>query len=79
MRLNSDLRTCLKIEHLRRTGLISLVVGTWLTLFNLGGLLLAEDVSFLLLGKIFLNYLTPFVVANAGLLSREGGRSSDRS
>lgn len=79
MGLNPDLRTCLETEHLRRTGLISLVVGTWLTLFNQGDLLLVEGVSFLLLGKIFFNYLTPFVVANAGLLSREGRRSSDRN
>lgn len=70
--MTPDLRTCLEAEHLQRTGLISLVVGTWLTLFNQGDLLLAGGVSILLLGKIFLNYLTPFVVANAGLLSREG-------
>jgi hypothetical protein len=48
-----------------------LVVGTWLTLFNQGDILMAAEITFGLVGKIFLNYLTPFVVANWGLLSRE--------
>jgi hypothetical protein len=67
------LRVCLKREHLRRTGLIALIVGTWLTVFNQIDPLLAWHIGFSLSVKICLNYLTPFVVANAGLLSREGG------
>jgi hypothetical protein len=67
----SDLRICLKSDHLRRTGLITALVGTWLTLFNQGDLLLAGAVDPVLLVKIALNYATPFVVANAGLLSRQ--------
>jgi hypothetical protein len=66
-----DARVCLKWEHLRRTGLITALVGTWLTLFNQGDLLLAGAIGPVLLVKIALNYATPFVVANAGLLSRQ--------
>ena len=65
------LRTCLKREHLYRTGIITLVVGTWLTLFNHADVLVSGAVDGWLLLKVFLNYLTPFVVANLGLLSRE--------
>lgn len=64
-------RTCLKREHLARTGLITLVVGTWLTLFNHGDVLVSLTIDGWLLLKVFLNYLTPFVVANLGLLSRQ--------
>jgi len=56
----------------RRTGLITLIVGTWLTLFNQFDPLLAWDIGVLLSVKVYLNYLTPFIAANAGLLSREG-------
>ncbi len=70
MRGTVELRVCLEREHLRRTGGISLVVGTWLTLFNQIDLLLAWNLDPALFVKIVLNYLTPFVVANAGLLSR---------
>lgn len=56
-------------HHLKRTLLIALVVGSWLTAFNLGDLLLAGPLDSALLTKTFLNYLTPFVVANLGLLS----------
>lgn len=66
-----NLRICLKREHLRRTGLISIVVGTWLTLFNQIDPLLACHLDPALYVKVVLNYFTPFVVANAGLLSRQ--------
>lgn len=61
----------LRPAHLRRTGAIALVVGTWLTLLNQGDVILDGTVSWGLLIKVALNYLTPFVVANFGLLSRE--------
>lgn len=64
---------CLEWSHLRRTVGISLVVGTWLTLFNQGDVVLAAGVDGALAAKVTLNYLTPFVVANLGLLSRETG------
>ena len=69
--ISDILRTCLKREHLVRTGTITLLVGTWLTLFNQGDVLISGGVDSWLLVKVLLNYLTPFVVANAGLLSRQ--------
>ena len=65
------LRVCSEREHLRRTGIITVLVGTWLTLFNHAGLLLAGSINPELLVKVILNYATPFVVSNAGLLSRQ--------
>lgn len=66
----TTIQVCFEREHLRRTGAITLLVGTWLTLFNHYGLLLTGVVDAELVLKVFLNYLTPFAVANAGLLSR---------
>lgn len=63
--------TCRQPQHLRRTSAIMLFVGTWLTLFNQGDVLLSAGMTPALAGKVLLNYLTPFVVANWGLLSRE--------
>lgn len=65
------IRTVLHPQHLRRTGMITLVVGTWLTAFNLGDVLLESHLNLRIGIKIFLNYMTPFVVSNAGLLSFE--------
>ena len=62
-------KLCGQPRHLRRTVTIAIIVGTWLTLFNQGEVLWAGQVSSTLLLKVFLNYLTPFVVANLGLLS----------
>ncbi len=56
--------------HLKRTGWIALVVGTWLTAFNQGDLIIQGDWTLILGGKVVLNYLTPFVVANLGLIAR---------
>jgi len=63
----------LKPAHLRRTGLIAFVVGTWLTAFNQGDVFASAHWSGWLALKVFLNYLTPFVVANLGLLSKSQG------
>lgn len=57
--------------HLRRTLLIAFAVGTWLNLFNHGDTLLAGAWSVRLAAKLALNYLTPFVVSNIGLLARQ--------
>ncbi len=65
------LKTLLYPKHLRRTGILSLIVGTWLTGFNQGDVILNGDPGVELWTKIVLNYLTPFVVANLGLLSGE--------
>jgi hypothetical protein len=45
-------------------------VGTWLTLVNEGDILAGGQLNGALVAKIVLNYLTPFVVSNLGLLSR---------
>lgn len=55
--------------HLKRTALIALAVGTWLNLFNHGDELLHGVMNAHLAGKLALNYLTPFVVSNIGLLA----------
>ena len=67
------LKTCARVVttpvHLKRTLLIAFVVGTWLNLFNHGDELLRGMMNAHLAGKLVLNYLTPFVVANFGLLA----------
>ena len=62
---------CLHPQHLRRTLTITLLVGTWLTAYNQGSVLLSTGVTPPLAGRVLLNYLTPFLVANWGLVSRE--------
>ena len=64
-------KRCARLRHLRRTSTIAFVVGSWLTLFNQGDALTAGHVDSVLLLKVLLNYLTPFVVANFGLLSAQ--------
>ena len=61
----------LRPVHLRRTALVALVVGTWLTAFNHGDELLRDGIDLRLAAKIALDYLTPFVVSNIGLLARQ--------
>lgn len=61
----------LRPVHLRRTALVALVVGTWLTAFNHGDELLRGGFDARLAAKIALDYLTPFVVSNVGLLARQ--------
>lgn len=63
------LKSAIQPTHLRRTCTVALIVGTWLTLFNQGGVIWAGEVGPGLWVKVALNYLTPFVVANLGLLS----------
>lgn len=55
--------------HLKRTAMIAFVVGTWLNLFNHGDELLRGVMNAHLAGKLVLNYLTPFIVSNIGLLA----------
>lgn len=64
-------KPCAQPRHLRRTLTIALIVGSWLTLFNQGEVLASGQLNSELLLKVFLNYLTPFVVANFGLISAE--------
>lgn len=65
------LQAILRPAHLCRTGLIALVVGSWLAAFNQGDVLLAGGWTAALGFKVLLNYLTPFVVANLGLISHK--------
>jgi|SRR6185312_1864171 hypothetical protein len=57
--------------HLKRTLLIAFVVGSWLNLFNHGDELLRGAMDAHLAAKLALNYLTPFVVSNFGLLAHQ--------
>ncbi len=66
------IRTVCVPRHLKRTLLISLIVGTWLVLFNQGDHILHHHLDLRLWIKLALDYLTPFVVANMGLLSHKG-------
>ncbi len=65
--------------HLRRTGFITLIFGTWLTVFNQGDVFWTSELDGWLWIKVALNYLTPFVVANLGFLSRESEKSTRRN
>ncbi len=69
-RLGATAAVVFKPAHLRRTGVTALLVGSWLTVFNLGDVLMQGPLTLHLVFKIALNFATPFVVANIGLLSR---------
>lgn len=51
------------------TQLIAFVVGSWLNLFNHGDELLLGVITAHLAAKLALNYLTPFIVSNAGMVA----------
>lgn len=57
--------------HLKRTLLIAFVIGSWLNLFNHGDALLRGAFTAALAIKLALNYLTPFIVSNFGLLAHQ--------
>jgi hypothetical protein len=65
------LKTCCRWEHLRATGGVALVVGTWLTLVNQADVIATQGLDVAVLLKVGINYLTPFVVSNIGLLARK--------
>ena len=69
-RAGRALKVIVHPPHLRRTGLVALLVGTWLTGINLGDALLSAPLTTALVFKVVMNYFTPFFVANLGLLSR---------
>lgn len=70
-RLRELVAIALRPVHLRRTVLVALIVGTWLTAFNHGDELLRGGLDARLAAKIALDYLTPFIVSNVGLLARQ--------
>jgi hypothetical protein len=62
------LRIVLQPEHLRRTLMIALVVGTVLTAINQADVIARGDATSATVVKAALNYLVPFIVSNLGLL-----------
>lgn len=67
----SALTVCCRLDHLKATGGVALLVGTWLTLVNQADVIVAQGFDIAVLLKVIVNYLTPFVVSNAGLLARK--------
>lgn len=65
-------------QHLLRTAGTALVVGSWLTAFNQWSVIWDGLWTPMLILKITLNYLTPFVVANIGLLSRHASADATK-
>jgi hypothetical protein len=63
---------CLKRRNLRRTLRIALIVGIVLTIINQSGVIAAGDATAATWVRCALNFVVPFLVSNAGLLS---GRS----
>ena len=67
----SALTVCCRPQHLKATGGVALLVGTWLTLVNQADVIVTQGIDIAVLLKVTVNYLTPFVVSNAGLLARK--------
>lgn len=63
------LRYCATPRNLRRTIRIALLVGVLLTAINQGSVILAGHVNTMTWIRCGLNFLIPFLVSNAGLLS----------
>ncbi len=70
-RCKSALTVCCRPDHLKATGGVALLVGTWLTLVNQADVIATQGLDIAVLLKIVVNYLTPFAVSNAGLLARK--------
>lgn len=62
-------RLCLQRRNLRRTLRIALVVGLILTLINQGSVIADGRATTVTWVRCGLNFLVPFLVSNAGLLS----------
>ena len=60
---------CARPQNLRRTVKIAFVVGVVLTVINQGGVIAAGQATTLTWVRCGLNFVVPFLVANAGLLS----------
>lgn len=70
--MNKDaLKVCCRWEHLKATGGVALLVGSWLTLVNQADIIAAQGFDVVVLLKVIVNYLTPFIVSNVGLLVRK--------
>jgi len=71
MTLTDALRICFRRDHLRRTIMIALVVGTILTAINQLDVIIKGNADTLTWVKSGLNYCVPFIVSNLGLLAGE--------
>jgi hypothetical protein len=60
---------CLERRNLRRTVGIAIVVGVILTLINQGSVIAAGHATAATWVRCALNFIVPFLVSNAGLLS----------
>lgn len=60
---------CARRENLHRTVTIALLVGVLLTLINQSAVIAAGDATTATWVRCGLNFVVPFLVANAGLLS----------
>jgi hypothetical protein len=60
---------CLQLRNLRRTLRIALVVGIVLTAINQGDVIAGGDATAATWVRCALNFVVPFLVSNAGLLS----------
>jgi hypothetical protein len=60
---------CAQRRHLRRTVRIAIVVGIILTLINQGSVIAGGHATAATWVRCALNFIVPFLVSNAGLLS----------
>jgi hypothetical protein len=67
--MRDALHYCMQRQHLRRTLVIALAVGTVLTAVNQLDVILRGEASSSVPLKIAANFLVPFCVSNLGLLS----------
>lgn len=75
MRARDACSFCLERDNLRRTLRIALVVGLVLTAINQGGVIASGNPTTATWIRCGLNFVVPFLVSNAGLLT---GRSNRR-
>lgn len=69
---------CARPHHLRRTSLISLVVGLLLCAINQLGLILAGQATAATWLRCGLDFVVPFTVSNLGLLAGRAGAREPR-
>lgn len=73
-RARDALAFCGQRRNLRRTTSIAAVVGVLLTLINQGSVIASGHATAATWARCALNFVVPFLVSNAGLLSARGRR-----
>jgi hypothetical protein len=73
-RARDALAFCCERRNLRRTASIAAVVGVLLTLINQGSVIASGHATIATWARCALNFVVPFLVSNAGLLSARGRR-----